>query len=88
MTTKYRYPARGRSFEEVWSSDLGEIQKKRRTKPADCLGGALRGACTSCPAVNYVETGDEEVESDHMKKTTRLRYETVMAMKNKEKGLS
>jgi radical SAM protein with 4Fe4S-binding SPASM domain len=84
MTRNYRYSAEGRTFAEVWSRSLGAIQKKVRTKPADCQGGELRGACTGCPAVNYAETGDEEVASEHMRKTTRLRYEAIMAFKDKK----
>lgn len=84
MTTNYSYSAEGRSFQDVWRDDVGKICERKWTKPAGSLTGALRGACSHCPAVNYVETGDEEVESDYMRNLARHRYEAVMAATNRE----
>ncbi len=78
MTTHYRYQENGRSFREVWSDDLIEIRKKKRTKAGSCFSGKLRGACTHCPAFNFLETGDEEEDSPYMKRVAELRYEAVM----------
>ena len=78
MTTQYQYPDRGRPFGEVWRDELSEIRGRRRTRRGGCLDGNLRGACTHCPAFNYLETGDEEVDSPYMKRTAELRYDAVM----------
>ena len=80
MTTHYRSEPDGRSFREVWNTDLSVIRQKRRTTSDSCLSGQLRGACTHCPGMNYLETGDEERESDYMKTTARLRYHAILNM--------
>ncbi len=74
MTTHHRYPAKGRTFIEIWNTDLGEIRRKTRSRTDGCLTGALRGACSHCPAFNHLETGDEEVDSDYMRETSERRY--------------
>ncbi len=81
MTTRYRVQPKGRPFRELWNRELGAIQKKKKTVKQTCLTGELRGACTHCPAMNYLETGDEEKESDYIKRITRLRYQTVLKWK-------
>lgn len=81
MTTHYRYQQDGRAFREIWETDLSEIRKRRKTTRRTCLSGGLRGACTHCPAFNYLETGDEEQESDYIKKTTFMRYQAAMKWK-------
>lgn len=78
MTTQYRYSGKGRAFRDLWQDELNEIRLKKRTREGGCLYGHLRGACTHCPAFNYLETGDEEVDSPHMKRTAELRYDAVM----------
>ena len=84
MTRNYVYSQDGRAFEDVWHIELSEIRKKKRTRKDDSLCGGIQGACTHCPAMNYVETGDEETVSDYMKETARLRYETVISEIKKE----
>jgi MoaA/NifB/PqqE/SkfB family radical SAM enzyme len=81
MTPQYQLNSEGRSFESVWNEDLGEIREKKKTGASSCLTGVLKGACVHCPAMNFLETGDEEVESDYMKKTTQLRYRRIMELK-------
>ncbi len=78
LATHYRCRPEGRSFLDVWKNELGEIRARKRTRKDGCASGALRGACAHCPAFNYLETGDEENESDYMRQTTRLRYREVM----------
>lgn len=74
----YRRDSAGRTFREVWNGDLAEIRGQKRTRDGGSFTGALRGACTHCPAFNLAETGDEEQESDYMKQTTLLRYRAAM----------
>jgi hypothetical protein len=78
MTKHYRYAGQGRAFSAVWAEDLAGIRSLKRTRTDSSFAGVLRGACTHCPAFNKLETGDEEIESDYMRTTTRLRYEAVM----------
>ena len=84
MTRLYRYPGQGRAFQDVWRDDLGRIRDRKRTRCDTSFSGAMRGACTHCPAFNEVETGDEETESGYMRMTTRLRYEAVVAIEERE----
>jgi MoaA/NifB/PqqE/SkfB family radical SAM enzyme len=80
LTPQYRYTKDGRSFQEVWDEDLIQIRHKQ-VRQSDCVlmsGGGIRGACTHCPATNFLETGDEEVDSPYMKELTQLRYAAVM----------
>ncbi len=84
MTTHYKYNAEGRSFDKVWSDELIEIRHKKRTKQGGYLHGPMRGACTHCPAFNYLETGDEETDSEYIRKTAELRYQAVMSDEKKE----
>ncbi len=77
ITTRYRYAQGDRPFHELWRDELSEIRKKRRTRSDTLLAGPLRGACAHCPAMNYLENGDEEQESDFMRKTTLLRHQTA-----------
>ncbi|HMP72072.1 MAG TPA: radical SAM protein [Kiritimatiellia bacterium] len=79
MTTHYRYRLEeGEAFGDLWQGRMGEIRSKRKTKKTSCLSGPLRGACTHCPAFNFLETGDEETESDYIREVTRLRYRETM----------
>lgn len=75
LTTHYRYVQNGHSFQTVWDRDLGQIRKKKRMREDSVLAaGGMRGACTHCPAINSLETGDEEIDSPYMAQTARLRY--------------
>jgi len=87
MATQYRYPANGRSFHELWSGDLLEIQRKKRTQDGGCLTGPMRGICTHCPASNYLETGNEETDSVYMQETTELRYAAIQSTEEYKENL-
>ncbi len=78
LAENYRCDSSGRAFREVWNGDLTEIRSRKRTRDGGSFAGELRGACTHCPAFNRIETGAEEVESEYMKWTTRLRYEATL----------
>lgn len=78
MAQRYQIPPRNRPFQEVWAGELAQIRQRKRSRPGGSFSGKWRGACAHCPAFNQLETGDEEQESDYMRKTTRLRHEAVM----------
>lgn len=89
MTTHYRYKLdEGRAFKDLWNGELSDIRKKKRTRKGSCLTGGLRGACSHCPAFNFLETGDEEQESDYIKKTTFLRFQAAMKAKEELQDVS
>lgn len=83
MTTHYRYAPEGRTFQDIWKGDLGEIRQKKRSR-ATCLQGQMKGACTHCPAFNFLETGDEETESEYIRKTTELRFQAIQKETNED----
>ena len=83
MATTYQVEQGDQSFQDVWAQSLGEIQTKKRSHES-CLSSGMRGACTHCPAMNYLETGDEEKESNYMIETTRLRYEAIMNLETED----
>lgn len=85
MTIQYRYDAKGRSFNDVWLNDLGKICRRKRTKNGGSLVGPMRGACSHCPAMNYIETGNEETEAAYMREIARLRYKTILSKISREK---
>ncbi len=78
MASNFSLPSGGQPFRELWADGLAEIRTRLRRQAGGCSRGALRGACTHCPAFNRLETGDEERESDYMAKTTLLRFEAAM----------
>lgn len=84
---KYSYSTQGRRFTDIWQTKVSEVRDRQKSRRNGILYGFLQGACTHCPAMNYIETGDEEVESEYMRKTAQLRYETVMKTKKTEKVL-
>lgn len=84
MAVDYMCRPDERSFREIWNGELKAIRERRRTHAGGSFSGALRGACTHCPAFNRLETGDEESESDYMRQTTLLRYHAAMSTEDRE----
>lgn len=78
LAENYRCDSAGRAFREVWNGALTAIRERKRLNNDSSFAGEMRGACTHCPAFNRIETGDEEIESDNMRRTTRLRYAAAM----------
>ncbi len=78
MTTHYRYSTRERPFHAVWDGDMQTIRQRKQTRAGGCFSGPLRNACTHCPAFNFLETGDEEVDSEYMKATAQRRYARIL----------
>ncbi len=77
IATHYATSQGERSFDVVWRDDLARIRQRRRTRADGCLCGHLRGASAHCPAVNYLENGDEEIDSDYMRATANLRFRAL-----------
>lgn len=84
MARTYRSEGRGRAFRDVWKEDLAAIRSRKRVRDDSSFAGSLRGACSHCPAMNQLETGDEETESEYMRTMSRLRYEAVMSVRKGE----
>jgi len=87
MAAQYRRSPKGRSFLEMWKGDLAELHQKTRSVKKTSFTGSLRGACTHCPAFNYLETGNEEQESEYIRKTTELRYQAAMTWKQEKESI-
>jgi MoaA/NifB/PqqE/SkfB family radical SAM enzyme len=79
LTTQYRCDGGGKSFRELWEGELGALRHKRKTRHDNAFTGCLRGACSHCPAMNFLETGDEETESPYMREIAERRYTAVMS---------
>ncbi len=86
MTRHRRCSSIGRPFREVWEQEIGRIRDVKRSRPEESsLYGEMCSVCAHCPAMNFTETGDEELESPHMKRLAELRYQAVMRDKREVK---
>jgi MoaA/NifB/PqqE/SkfB family radical SAM enzyme len=83
VASQYRVSPAGRSFRDLWDDELGKIQGRIKSGEHVGLPAELRGACKRCPAANYLESGHEEIESEYVIQTSRLRYQAVMRMDEK-----
>jgi radical SAM protein with 4Fe4S-binding SPASM domain len=88
MTTRYAVSPDGRPFSQVWGEELGHIQDLKRGRDDSCLAGKLRGACVHCPAMNYLETGDEEEESEYTEIIANLRYQSIRHLQAAGEGVT
>lgn len=77
LAQHYACSAEGRPFPEIWERDLARIHERRATRRDTVLAGPRRGACRHCPAFNYLETGNEECESEYLRRTAELRYKAL-----------
>ncbi len=81
LAAHYRYAPEGRTFLQLWNDELGHLRARRKTQKVSSFSGRLRGACAHCPAMNHLETGDEQQESPYMREVAFLRYQKVMHQK-------
>ncbi|MDA0323804.1 MAG: radical SAM protein [Verrucomicrobia bacterium] len=78
MTSMHRHSLEGTTFRERWDNDLVKIREKKRSPDAKCAVGGMRGLCTACPGANYLETGDENHESEYSRQIAELRYNAIV----------
>jgi radical SAM protein with 4Fe4S-binding SPASM domain len=77
MTTQYRHSLRERTFASLWATELRQHKGQKPQEGYGCNSCDMRGACTGCPAFNYLENGEEDVKSDYVCKTTELRWNEI-----------
>ena len=73
MTTHHRFDLRKNSLNTLWNHDMRAFRDKKRKRSDGAFVGPIRGLCSHCPAFNYLETGDEEIESEYAMKLAELR---------------
>lgn len=77
MTTHHRHSLAERSFSSLWKRELVQLRSKKPREGYTCNSCEMRVACSSCPAFNYQENGEEDVKSEYVCETTRHRWETI-----------
>lgn len=79
MTTKYKRSLLGSSFLDGWRG-IAPIRNKKPRAGYTCNSCEMRMACTTCPAFSDLETGAEDVKSEYVCATTRLRYNAIRSI--------
>lgn len=75
MTTHHRFDLKKKPLKDLWENEMQEFRNKKRTKTETGLAGPLRGLCSHCPAFNFLETGDEELDSPYGMELARIRHQ-------------
>jgi radical SAM protein with 4Fe4S-binding SPASM domain len=75
MTTHYRFDLKKKPLKAFWNNELKGFREKKRACSDTAATGPLRGLCSHCPAFNYLENGDEEVDSAYGVKLAELRLD-------------
>jgi radical SAM protein with 4Fe4S-binding SPASM domain len=81
MTTQYRYSLAEAGFARLWSHELFQLRSKTAQDGYECNRCEMQVACGGCPASHYQETGAEDVKSDYVCETTRLRWEVIQRVR-------
>ncbi len=79
MTTRYRYDLLGSSFSARWQEDIARIRERKPRAGYVCNYCKMRMACAACPAFFDLETGAEDVKSDYLCVSARLRYKAIIS---------
>ncbi len=77
MTTQYRHSLDERDFADLWDRDLVQLRAKKPREGYTCNSCEMKVACSSCPAFNYQESGQEDVKSEYVCETTQHRWEVI-----------
>ncbi len=83
MTTNHRHSLHEKSFASLWARELEQIRKAKPGAHYGCNSCEMQSACTSCPAFNYQENGQEDVKSEYVCETTRERWTRVRLERRK-----
>lgn len=82
MTTQYRYSTADRRFDELWQKDLGQLRGNVPRKDYGCNSCSMRSGCNACPAFNMLENGAEDVKSEYVCATTKMRWDTLQGVRD------
>lgn len=74
MTTRYKYNLREADFATLWRERVGELHDRKPRQGYECAGCELQRACASCPGFHDQEHGAEDVKSDYVCDTAKLRW--------------
>ncbi len=83
MTTNHRHSLHDRSFASLWARELVQIRSTKPRAEYGCNSCEMQSACTSCPAFNYQENGQEDVKSEYVCETTRERWSLIQLERRK-----
>ena len=87
MTTQYRHSLAEAGFARLWSRELAQLRSKTARDGYECNSCEMQVACGGCPAFHYQETGAEDVKSDYVCETTRVRWETIQRARRSKQPL-
>jgi hypothetical protein len=74
-------PPEDTTFRQTWKNEFSEIRRKRYGKSRKPIPVKLRGACSHCPGVNHLETGDETIESPFALELASARHKAIIKEK-------
>jgi radical SAM protein with 4Fe4S-binding SPASM domain len=77
MTTRYTYNLRETDFATLWRDRMGELHDAAPRQGYECAGCKLQRACASCPGLHDQEHGAEDVRSDYICDTAKLRWQAL-----------
>lgn len=78
MATHRAVPLYGRNFAEAWA-EVGTICKQKVSEAYKCRGCDLRPWCNSCPALAWLEVGDEQAPVLYACELARARRDLLAA---------
>jgi radical SAM protein with 4Fe4S-binding SPASM domain len=78
MTRHARFDVLERGFAACWSGDVAAFRARKAGKSSPCHACGIRTVCSACPAVSYLETGDEQGKSDYLCALAALRHGAVL----------
>ncbi len=67
------YDVRHGSFEEGWSTFLGQVRRKEMTRLTKCTTCGIKAMCGMCPANGELENGDPESPVEFLCEVAHLR---------------
>jgi radical SAM protein with 4Fe4S-binding SPASM domain len=77
MTTHKKQSLLERSFASLWARELEQIRSVKPRAEYGCNSCEMQMACTSCPGFNYQENGHDDVKSEYVCETTRVRWNRI-----------
>ena len=70
ISTNVGYDLRAGSFAEGWNGPIAALRERRSRPGLSCQSCDMRAMCSGCPALFAAETGEADVKSEHVCRTT------------------
>ncbi len=77
MTTRYRHNLLETNFRTLWSENLGELHDTKFRVGYECASCDLLRACSSCPGFHDHEHGAEDIKSEYVCETAKIRWRAL-----------